>query len=907
MMRIVSSLFLSVLVFMAGGRASAQIPTYATPDRLSILVEKAYISQDDLSYTEVFKNQTSPADLTSSTNPVFGQSDNSIPVGTYRVIHLTVSSISWHATWSIPNPSPCDGSTSGETPVPGDSPNQVDLNGHTEFYFKTPDLGGNTLAYYLANPPVSPGAYVGDPDHPFVLASPIQVIKGGITTVNLVIGVANTITCDGLKMFNIISGSSSDAITGPATRLTDADGVSFDSVNQEIFVTNRGNNSVTVFKRGTLGNVSPLRTLIGPATKLNQPAGIYVDAVHDEIGVVNLGSDSVTIYSRTAVGNIPPLRTIVGTQTGLSRPTGVGEFNDVIFVANSGNDSITVYSRLSSENAPPLQTIVSTSVQTAVNGIQENVDSLSSPCTLYLDPYSNLIIVANSGNTTVTAYDRTDYSWANTIWTNFPFQIPCGIALYPPSHIYLGKGLFIDTHGDADSTNDEIGVLGSGPQPVMAFSPSISPSNANASASDSNLKGEYNVVLYGVDLQGVNGHGIIDPVLFSEKGRVSFDPTTTPLPSFTVLLDKQIRRQIMQTDCPQETDYLNPKVGIYGVNEDGSFYGYLPNMGGSLKGGFVPDGSMFVGSLVDSSNRLMLVYGVRSFDSTKITYLTADGKADGNAATYAFTNYRNDDFTIQRFLNPPKDDFLRFLVSIGMAETNAQTFLGSSADINAVNVLNPGGDYVPPSAGAVVYSENAEPSLIQHYTASGGGGIDGPARVGMTGYVDEAGTTLLFMRNTLTTDASNCPIDFGFGMGLRQKPAGTFHTASIKGTYFVSGFGDRLNGATASSAHRSTAATIAFDGKGKARVDFIQNEMGRLYSTQPSLTYKVSSRFVPNAGFDARMVVDVVDLYDRLSAGPYASALIGNDGQTLVFFKGLELGGSPNPERLLGLGVYQHP
>jgi hypothetical protein len=923
MIRKTSNIFFFLLVLLTSGKTSATTSPSATPDSVSILVEKAEISRDDINYTTVIENQTSPVDLTSDTNPVFGQKAD-IPVGTYRVIRLTVNEISWHATWSIPNPSPCNGTSSGE------ATGTVDLGGHAEFYFKTPDLGGNTLAYYLANPPVSPAAYVGDATHPFVLASPIQVIpdNGGKTptTVNLVIGVANTITCDGLKMIDITSGSPSGVLTGPSTRLTDADGIYFDSVNQEIYIANRRNNSLTVFDRGTLGDAPPKRILIGPSTRLNQPAGlaVYHDPTStpqqdkDEIFVANLGSDSVTVYSRTAIGNVPPLRTIVGTQTGLSRPTGVAVYHDPastpsldkddIFVANSGNDSITAYSRLSSENAAPFHTFVSTTVSTAVNGVQEDVSSLSNPCALSLDPYSNFLVVANSGNSTVTIYLRTDSSWVSTTWTNFPFQIPCGIALYPPNHIYLGKGIFIDTHGDTDSTNDEIGSLGSVPEPVMAFSPAISPSNANASASTSNLVGEYNVVLYGVDLQGVNGHGIIYPVLFSERGKVSFDPTTTPWPSFTIRRDEQIRRQVIQPDCQQEQDFRNPKVGIYGVNDDGSFYGYLSEIGGSLNGAFVPDGSMFVGSLVDSSNRLMLVYGVRSFDSTKTTYLTSDGTTSGKAATYAFTNYRNDIFSIKRFQSPPADDVLRYLVAIGMAATNSQAFLGSSGDTNSVIVHNPAGDFGAPQAGSSIFSGNTETSLTQIYTAFGGGGIAGPSLIGLSGVVDEDGATMLFIRNTLTKDVFNCPNDFGFGLGLRQRPAGTFHADSVKGTYFVGGFGDRYNSTTMSSSHRSTVAALTFDGNGKARIEFIHNEMGSLSVNQLSLVYRVTSKFIPDyPGADARMAVDVVDLYDRVTSGPYASALIGNNGQTLAFFKGLNPGGQANPERLLGIALFQHP
>jgi hypothetical protein len=111
-----------------------------------------------------------------------------------------------------------------------------------------------------------------------------------------------------------------------------------------------------------------------------------------------------------------------------------------------------------------------------------------------------------------------------------------------------------------------------------------------------------------------------------------------------------------------------------------------------------------------------------------------------------------------------------------------------------------------------------------------------------------------------------------------------------------------------SSSHRSTVAALTFDGNGKARIEFIHNEMGSLSVNQLSLVYRVTSKFIPDyPGADARMAVDVVDLYDRVTSGPYASALIGNNGQTLAFFKGLNPGGQANPERLLGIALFQHP
>src|SRR5215831_20239568 len=88
----------------------------------------------------------------------------------------------------------------------------------------------------------------------------------------------------------------------------------------ELFVTNQGINSVTVYTRTANGNVAPLRTISGGATGLGFPEGIAVDTVNNEMFVANENSLSVTVYARTANGNVAPLRTISGAATGLLFP-----------------------------------------------------------------------------------------------------------------------------------------------------------------------------------------------------------------------------------------------------------------------------------------------------------------------------------------------------------------------------------------------------------------------------------------------------------------------------------------------------------------------------------------------------------------------------------------------------------
>jgi len=130
---------------------------------------------------------------------------------------------------------------------------------------------------------------------------------------------------------------------------------------EELFVTNPNNNSVTVYARTATGNTAPLRTFSGPATLLSDPEGLAVDTAHNELVVSNEGNDSVTVYARTASGNTAPLRSLIGPATGLFESIGlvVDAVNNELVVANAHVDAndVTVYSRTASGNSPLIRTI----------------------------------------------------------------------------------------------------------------------------------------------------------------------------------------------------------------------------------------------------------------------------------------------------------------------------------------------------------------------------------------------------------------------------------------------------------------------------------------------------------------------------------------------------------------------
>jgi hypothetical protein len=58
------------------------------------------------------------------------------------------------------------------------------------------------------------------------------------------------------------------------------------------------------------GNVPPSRVIKGGKTALTNPTGVFVDAKHQELWVSNLGNSSASVYPLRANGNVPPLRII---------------------------------------------------------------------------------------------------------------------------------------------------------------------------------------------------------------------------------------------------------------------------------------------------------------------------------------------------------------------------------------------------------------------------------------------------------------------------------------------------------------------------------------------------------------------------------------------------------------------
>ena len=159
-------------------------------------------------------------------------------------------------------------------------------------------------------------------------------------------------------------------IAGNKTGLADPSGLALDSAG-DIYVLNSkggpdGEGSITLYPGNANGNLAPKATIVNGAkdkrTQFHSPSGMALDSAGD-IYVTNKSNDSITIYAAGKFGNVAPAAVISGAHTALNQPHGIGIDSDgKIYVSNDcsdndGADAVTVYAPRSSGDASPIATI----------------------------------------------------------------------------------------------------------------------------------------------------------------------------------------------------------------------------------------------------------------------------------------------------------------------------------------------------------------------------------------------------------------------------------------------------------------------------------------------------------------------------------------------------------------------
>jgi len=101
-------------------------------------------------------------------------------------------------------------------------------------------------------------------------------------------------------------------ITGDQTQLDWPAAMKFNPENGDLYVANDIGQSILVFGNASKadGDVAPARKIHGPSTRLRNPTGVALDLKNKEVWVSNLGNSSATVYPLMANGDVAPLRII---------------------------------------------------------------------------------------------------------------------------------------------------------------------------------------------------------------------------------------------------------------------------------------------------------------------------------------------------------------------------------------------------------------------------------------------------------------------------------------------------------------------------------------------------------------------------------------------------------------------
>jgi DNA-binding beta-propeller fold protein YncE len=101
-------------------------------------------------------------------------------------------------------------------------------------------------------------------------------------------------------------------IAGDKTQLDWPAGMKFDANTGDLYIANDIGQSILVFSNAAKinGNVAPSRVIHGPSTRLRNPTGVALDTKNNELWVSNLGNSSATVYPLMADGDASPLRVI---------------------------------------------------------------------------------------------------------------------------------------------------------------------------------------------------------------------------------------------------------------------------------------------------------------------------------------------------------------------------------------------------------------------------------------------------------------------------------------------------------------------------------------------------------------------------------------------------------------------
>jgi len=878
-------------------------PGAATPDRVTLSIDEAAISTDGNSYETLvtggqFDSLVSP--------PAIGAIKAGMAAGIYKSIKLTVSNIGWNSNWSTSNPFPCDGIASGS----GSGSLDLSTNPLT-LYFKTADLGGNSLLFYQGTPPLS--GYAGDADHPLLLPAAVQVLKDQTTIVSLVLETKDTIGCSHLSVFNSTDNGAVAPlreIVGSDTHLVGVSGLVVDNYRNKFVVTNGATSSLATYALNGGTNTPPVSSIAGVGTRLNDPVAVTLYSAGlaggsgDEYIVLNNKNNSITTFSVSDSDNAAPLRTIWGLVTGISQPTdlvlnldpfGDGDPNkDEILVANNGNDSITSYARMGTGDTFPLRTL------------QGSLTGLGGACGIDIDKQHHEVFVTNRDNNTITVYDLYDLdgsrqildSTGTTVLTSPHLNIPPLLTISSASGLDKPCGIAVDSGNAeifvANKGNDSVSVFD-----LAALQPSIQDSTiVSASAVPVRSIAGLGTGLYQpVDLQ-LNG-GELWVAHSGGEAVMAQIPRIVPAVSI----------ESATANSPLSGDYNIVKFGVdlhQGINGFGVKVPVIhaeravANFNAQAADGhtftFQRDGTIkqFQRQVMEPScgqPDLVAKNGIFGVTADNGFYaFTQDDRGIFNGSflsdggSFAGVSYNGDEMYVMYGVKSTGST-VPYLsadgTDIGDPAYYAYSyyddyfqkisrFLDPPKSDQFVSTLYSGYLYAQPAQFLTFFTDTYSDTMYDPMgdyldpnntgiqaraaasarvmsTTSHAGGLFENREYGMAGAVSKDGQSFIFVDDITAVDANNCQTTGGVGVGLRQLAPGTYKTQDIKGTYFIAGIGDDYQSPGVRDPFISLSGSITFDGGGSATMVQTKNSEGEITSSTKTLSYQVVVANVPSA------------------------------------------------------------
>lgn len=145
-------------------------------------------------------------------------------------------------------------------------------------------------------------------------------------------------------------------------------GIAYNSVDDEIIVTNPVAAAILVFRGGAQGAEPPVRIIQGARTTLAYPHSVNVDVKNREIIVGDPGGRKILVFPLDANGDVAPSRVLQGPKTTLGYVVGIAvdPERDLLIASSSsiratfegaGNRGLLFFNRTDSGNVAPRSVI----------------------------------------------------------------------------------------------------------------------------------------------------------------------------------------------------------------------------------------------------------------------------------------------------------------------------------------------------------------------------------------------------------------------------------------------------------------------------------------------------------------------------------------------------------------------